>query len=318
MVFKEELTSILKEKRPNLRDSSIKLYVNNMNKLSKLLEQPDFKNVDFLNNKESIEKALEGKSNHTIKTYYASIVVVMMALGMNEDIINKYRDDMEALQENYKNMVDTQKKTEKQEKNWLSYDELVGIMNKLRKKVNYEGILKKDTLSRKEFDLLQQHLVASLYLLEPDSNPPIRLDYAPMKIISHKDYESIKEPNENYLVIKSRNHKYFAFNDYKTSRSYNEKKIKVGSKLNTVINNWLRYNKSGYLLLNAKDEPLSSNGLTKFINKIFNHTGKKVSVSMIRHAYLSNRYEADNEDKKKIAEAMLHSTNQQTEYIKEE
>jgi len=317
-MYKEELIKILKEKRPNLRESSLKLYTNNMNKLSKLLGEEEFKNVDFLLDKNEIEKVLEGKSNHTIKTYYASIVVVMMALNMKESVIEEYRKDMEVLQEDYKNMTEGQKKTEKQEKNWLSYDELVEIMNKLRKRVNYDGLLKKSELSKKEFDLMQQWVVASLYLLEPDHNPPVRLDYAEMEIISDKDYNKIENPKKNYLVIKSRNNKYFAFNDYKTSRSYNEKEIKVGPKLNSVINNWLRYNKSGHLLLNANRDPLSSNGLTKLLNKIFGGTGKKVSVSMIRHAYLSNRYEADNEDKKKIAEAMMHSTSQQKEYIKED
>jgi hypothetical protein len=316
-MYKEELIKILKEKRPNLRESSLKLYTNNMNKLSKLLGEEEFKNVDFLLDKNEIEKVLEGKSNHTIKTYYASIVVVMMALNMKESVIEEYRKDMEVLQEDYKNMTEGQKKTEKQEKNWLSYDELVEIMNKLRKRVNYDGLLKKSELSKKEFDLMQQWVVASLYLLEPDHNPPVRLDYADMEIISDKDYNKIENPKKNYLVIKSRNNKYFAFNDYKTSRSYNEKEIKVGPKLNSVINNWLRYNKSGHLLLNANREPLSSNGLTKLLNKIFGGTGKKVSVSMIRHAYLSDRYEADNEDKKKIADAMMHSTSQQKEYIKE-
>tara|TARA_R110000824_G_scaffold42883_2_gene125638 strand:- start:1546 stop:2508 length:963 start_codon:yes stop_codon:yes gene_type:complete len=314
--YKDKLTTLLKEKRPNLRESSLKLYVNNMNKLSKLLNQDDFTNVNFLNDKDDIEKVLLGKSNHTIKTYYASIVVVLMALDKDEKLINKYRKDMEELQEDYKNKMDTQTKTEKQQKNWLNYDELLTIMNKLRKRVAYDGLLKKDELNRKDKSLMQSWVVASLYLLEPEANPPIRLDYAPMDIISHKEYEKLNSPKKNYLVIKSRNQKYFAFNDYKTVGSYKEKEIKVGAKLNSVINHWLRFNKTNHLLLNSNNEPLSSNGLTKFINSIFKHTNKKVSVSMIRHAYLSNRYEADNEDKKKIAEAMMHSTSQQTEYIK--
>ena len=70
------------------------------------------------------------------------------------------------------------------------------------------------------------------------------------------------------------------------------------------------------MLLNAKKEPLSSNGLTKFINTIFKETGKKVSTTQIRIAYASHRYEADNEDKKNIADKMKHSIDQQIGYIK--
>ena len=61
---------------------------------------------------------------------------------------------------------------------------------------------------------------------------------------------------------------------------------------------------------------MNSNGLTKFIQNIFDYTNKRVSVSMIRHAYLTDRYMADNVDKKAIAELMLHSQSTQIEYIK--
>jgi len=321
--FENELISNIKEKRPKLRESSLNLYVNNIKKLNKFIGNDEFKNIDFLNNKNDVEKALLGKSNHTIKTYYASIVVALMAMDAKDDLIDMYRDDMEKLQEDYKNKMDGQQKTDKQKKNWLEYDELLKIMNNLRKKVNYEKLLNKKELSNKEKNLLQQWLVSSLYLLEPEANPPVRLNYAPMIVISEKDFIKNQLENkdkvleDNYLVIKSRNNKYFSFNNYKTSGTYLTKEIPVGKKLNSVINSWLKFNKSGYLLLNSKDEPMNSNGLTKFINKIFEHTGKKVSVSMIRHAYLSDRYEADNEDKQAIADLMMHSQSQQTEYIKE-
>lgn len=321
--FENELISRIKDKRPKLRESSLNLYVNNIKKLNKFIGNDEFKNIDFLNNKNDVEKALLGKSNHTIKTYYASIVVALMAMDAKDDLIDMYRDDMEKLQEDYKNKMDGQQKTDKQKKNWLEYDELLKIMNNLRKKVNYEKLLNKKELSNKEKNLLQQWLVSSLYLLEPEANPPVRLNYAPMIVISEKDFIKNQLENkdkvleDNYLVIKSRNNKYFSFNNYKTSGTYLTKEIPVGKKLNSVINSWLKYNKSGYLLLNSKDEPMNSNGLTKFINKIFEHTGKKVSVSMIRHAYLSDRYEADNEDKQAIADLMMHSQSQQTEYIKE-
>ena len=140
-----------------------------------------------------------------------------------------------------------------------------------------------------------------------------------MIVINHDDYikidNDIKKTN-NYLVIKSRNNKYFAFNDYKTSKQDLQLEIPVGSKLNSLLNKWLKINTSGYLILNNRKEPMSSNGLTKYLNTIFKDTGKKISTSLIRHAYLSNRYNADHEDKQKIADMMMHSTLQQVEYTK--
>ena len=314
MSYYNKLTEIIKDKRPSLKASSIDLYVRNMRKLAELSEVK-FENVDFLNYPKKIASLLITKSLHTRKTYYASIVVVLMAIDGDEDIIEIYRTEMDALQEFYAKEKNNNTKSKKMEDNWVEYTDMLDIMNKLRKNVAHEGIFTKTEPSKKDMALAQQLVIASLYLLEPEDNPPVRLNYI-MEIIKEKDYKKINEPSKNYLVVKSRNNKYFAFNDYKTSGTYKDKEIKVGKKLNTLLNNWLKINKSGYLLLNNKDEPLTSNGLTKALNKIFKGTGKNISASMIRHSYLSYRYGASTEDKKIIAEAMLHSVGEQNGYVK--
>ncbi len=314
MDYFSKLDKIIAKERPKLKESSRNLYIRNIKKLSKL--DNDKGDINFLMDFNKVEKLLEDKSNHTKKTYYASIVVVLKALKESDEIIKKYSDAMYNLQEKYEKDITKQEKTEKQNKNWLDFDQLVSVMVDLRRLVFYKKLLQKEKLNKAELMLLQQWLVSSLYLLEPEQNPPVRLSYATMKIIKFKDYEKIEDKKDNYLVIKSRNNKFFSFNDYKTSGSYGTKEIRVGSKLNTVLNHWLKYNKTGNLLLNSKLEPMNNNGLTKFINKIFEKTGKSISVSMIRHSYLSNRYKADQEDRQKISEHMLHSTSEQTNYIK--
>ena len=143
-----------------------------------------------------------------------------------------------------------------------------------------------------------------------------------MKILTNKQWSSIAEVEDdelNYLVVKNTTKKFFVFNNYKTAKVYHQKKIiDVGTELNKVLNKWLKINTSDYLLLNSIYEPFSKNGLTKFIQKIFGSNGKKVSVSMIRHAYLSSRYNADTQDKASIAESMMHSVSMQTELTKSE
>ena len=320
-MFSEKLIHIIKEKRPLLKDSSIDLYISNMKILSKSLDVP-FENVNFLLNKKNVDEALVLKSPATVKTYYASIVVVLKALEFNEDIIKEYSDSMDTLSETNQSFLETQEKNKKQDDNWMEYKELIKVMNYLRKQVSSLKLLKKpvESLTNKEFMLIQKWVVASLYLISPDTNPPIRLGYAPMKIISHKDWlKSIddgEKPKENYLVIVNRNNKKFVFNNYKTQSTYNERIITVGKLLNNVLNKWLKINTTDYLLLTIKKVPMNSNGLTKFIQNIFDYTNKRVSVSMIRHAYLTDRYMADNVDKKAIAELMLHSQSTQIEYIK--
>ena len=90
--------------------------------------------------------------------------------------------------------------------------------------------------------MLQKWLVSNLFT--SDDNPPTRLDYAPMEIISTTEYDKLKEDEKksgNFLVVKNRNEKFFHFNEYKTSGKYGEKVVKVGKKLNSVINIWLKF-----------------------------------------------------------------------------
>lgn len=323
--FETKLFDILKTKKPLLQDSSIKLYIRNMRTIAKGLNIP-FDNIDFLNNKNKVDEVLEGKSNNTIKTYYASIIVVLNSTTADPKLIAKYKTDMDILQDQYKSQVESQQKTEKQEENWISYNDLLNTMDILKKHVkpmlksfDIDPSLGYQQINKKDFNQIQEWVVASLYLLEPEKNPPVRLEYSNMKILNNKQWSSIADVEDdklNYLVVKNNNKKFFVFNNYKTAKVYHQKIIDVGSELNKVLNKWLKINTSDYLLLNSKNEPFSKNGLTKFIQKIFGSSGKKVSVSMIRHAYLSSRYNADTQDKASIAESMMHSVSMQSGYIK--
>ena len=62
---------------------------------------------------------------------------------------------------------------------------------------------------------------------------------------------------------------------------------------------------------------MSSNGLTKLLTRIFTRDlDKKISSSMLRHIYLSEKYGKELEERKKDSHNMLHSLEQQKNYIK--
>jgi len=70
--------------------------------------------------------------------------------------------------------------------------------------------------------------------------------------------------------------------------------------------------------LNSKKEPMTANGLTKYLQKTFAPTGKNISSSMIRHIFISDKFPAQNKEKDAVSEKMLHSTEQQTLYSKKD
>ena len=319
MTFIEEIKKEINEKR-DLRESSLKAYASNMNKLHKLMFDKEISGLDFLKDKKEVMKTIENKKLSTRKTYLAAIVVTLMAFDKDEDLIKYYRDEMEDLAKQFSANMEEQKKSETQDKNWVSLSALRKVMRKYRNELNQKGIFKKepDDLTNKEFDLLQKWIVASLYIL--DENPPLRNDYI-MTVISNKEYDKLSEKeieNNNYTVVKSRNNKMFSLGEYKTSGKYGTKIIPVGKKLNSALNIWLKFNTSGHLLLNSKKEPMTANGLTKYLQKTFAPTGKNISSSMIRHIFISDKFPAENKEKEEVAEKMAHSVQQQTLYSKKD
>lgn len=314
MGFIDELKKKIDEKR-KIRESSLNAYVFNINKLYKLMfDNKEIPNLDFLNKKDDVMKTIDSKKLSTRKTYLASIVVALMAFDKDEKLIEFYRKEMEDLAKKFNEEMNEQKKSERQSENWVSLDKLNKILKQIRNELNSKGIFEKDTLTNKQFDLLQQWVVGSLYLLQP----PLRNDYI-MKVISKKEYDDLTEEEkkkQNYLVNISPKKKMFSIGEYKTAGLYGTKTFPVSRKLNSVLNIWLKFNKTGNLLVNSKKEPITPNSLTKLLNKTFEDTGKKISSTMIRHIYISEKFPPQLEEKQQIANQMGHSVKQQELYSK--
>jgi hypothetical protein len=319
MTFIDEMKTKINNKR-TIRTSSLDAYIFNINKLYRsMYDDKQIDNINFLNNKEAVMKAIENKKLSTRKTYLAAIVVVLMAYDSEEDLIKFYRTEMEQLAKTFNIEMETQKKSQTQDENWTSLEELKKVMKSYKTQLDKDKILQKDsnTLTKKQFELLQKWVVACLYLID-DENPPMRNNYI-MKVINKNYYEKLSDDvikQNNYLVVKSRNQKFFSLGNYKTSGSYGTKVIDIGAKLNSVLNIFLKFNTTDNLLLNSKGEPMTANNLTKFIQKVFNPTGKVISSTMLRHIYITTKFPAQLLEKKEVAGLMLHSTEQQSLYSK--
>jgi integrase len=317
----EELTTNILEKR-KIKPNTLRAYLINIRKLhEKVNPNKEFTNLDFLKNKDKILGILEDMKLSTKKNYVASIIVALSSQPKKYGkIVEEYRDYLDGIAKLYKEQMEEQTKSEKEEANWVSLSKLRKVMNGYKREIMERDLLKKepDSLTKKERDLIQKWVVSSLYLL--DDNPPMRLDYI-MKTISRTEYDKlsdVQKKEQNFLVVSSRNKKFFSFGEYKTSKQYGVKKIPVGSKLNTVLNVWLKINKTGHLILNSRGEPMTSNGLTKYLNKVFSPSGKNnISATQLRHIFISEKIGGPTlKEKKELADKMAHSTNQQEIYNK--
>ena len=295
------ITELIKEKRPNLKENSLKSYLITLRKLN---DNKEIENLKFLKNFTEIMENINGFKLPTQRNKLTAILVVLSAFDKKEfeEVEMKYRKELEDRNKEYNDYIASHQKSEKQEKNWTSLADLKKVMNRYKKEAKANPTLK----------TVQPYLVSSLYLLQP----PKRLDFSGMKIIkSRKD----NDEKTNYLLNLGRNKKYFIFNQFKTDGKFGSKEVLIPKDLNSVINLWLQVNKGDDFLYNVKGQNMTSNGLGKYITKIFKPTGKSITLNLLRNIYVSENIDLDAVKKaKEIASAMDHSeSTQKSVYLKE-
>lgn len=296
------ITELIMEKRPNLKENSLKSYLITLRKLN---NNDEIMNLNFLKKFSEIMEKINEFKLPTQRNKLTAILVVLSAFDKKEfeEVEMKYRKELEDRNKEYNEYIASHQKSEKQEKNWTSIAELKKVMNRYKKEAKANPTLK----------TVQPYLVSSLYLLMP----PKRLDFSGMKIIkSRKDNDG----KTNYLLNLGRNKKYFIFNQFKTDGKFGSKEMLIPKDLNSVINIWLQVNKGDDFLYNSKGENMTSNGLGKYITKIFKPTGKNITLNLLRNIYVSENIDLDSVKKaKEIAAAMDHSeSTQKSVYLKKD
>ena len=291
----EEIKQKIKEHR-KISDTSLHIYTRNVGKLAKAITGEPFENTDFLLNVEQVLEQINDKSLSTKKNYLSSVLVFLNPTGIKDygddldKVITQYNKLLKQYHNEYITLIAEQKKSIQQSKNWVSLDTLVRINVKYKNKVRRMGItLGSYRIQDKEkLDILQKYLVSSLYLF----HPPRRCEYGDMDIISEREYNKLsftQKDFKNYLVVGGRTakKKFFSFGDYKTKSSMGLQKIPIKKNLNTVLNLWLRHNPSKHLLLDSRGNQMSRNVLSKYLYKVFEEAGVKISANMLRHIYLT-------------------------------
>lgn len=309
------------DNKRNIKPNSLKAYLISLQKTHDFIEgEGELEDLNFLKNEEEVVEKLQVLKLSTQKNYLSAIIVALDAMNDEGDYdgeLEYYRGYLAELQKQHQEEQEKQQKTKSQDENWASMKQLRKVMNGYKADIMERELLTKPELNRRQFDLVQKWVVANLFLSE--ENPPTRLDYSPMKIIKEEDFEKLSDEdkdNNNYLVLKSRNKKYFHFGEYKTAKKYGANVIQVGKKLNSVLNIWLRINPTDSLLLNSQGKPQTANGLGKYITKVFEPTGKKIGVNLLRHIFITEKFEPQLEEKQEVAKKMSHSVGTQELYAK--
>ena len=311
--FKQKLTDDFKAK--DLSDSSINLYLRNLEKMN---DNQPLKNLKFLENIESIQKKLEHYKQNTIRNYLISCVSVLSldkSTKKKEKLYNDYFKLMMQKNSELKKKEATGEKSETQTKNWIEWSEVLKTYENLKKLV--DEFKNKSSITTKQYKYLLEFIVLSLYVLLP----PRRNEFRNMFIVNKL---SDTHTNAcNYIVLST---KQLIFNQFKTSKKEGALHEDIP---NELYENLLVYLKFHPLLKGKKlkpnqmipflvyddGKPLESiNSITRILNSIFK---LKVGSSMLRKSYLTSKYGNVRQEMKDDAKAMSHSVQtQQTNYVK--
>lgn len=295
--MEDHISKELKKKR-NLADTSVKFY---MDTLKNLNDKREIINLNFLKDPKAI---LDKISNYKLTTQRSIMIALVSILkSINSPLNAPY---YKLLMEMNKQISDDASKNEKsitQDKNWMTWSEVIEKFNKM-----CDDIVIHKNISKQEYDDLLNVVILSLFVLVP---PRRNKDYLNMKIsVNGKGTDDKKF---NWFNMKT---KKFIFNNYKTDKTYGQQVVDVPKELYDILKIYVKHKKfgDGFLLVNFNDKSLKgSNSITYKLNDIF---GKKVSSSMLRHIYLSDKFGEQLKQQKKLADQMGHSISQQKEYIK--
>jgi len=275
-----------------------------------------FKTLTFLKDTEGIDKKIATYADNTQKALYATVTSVLSLYKDKATYKKAYTHYYDKMMGKAKEMkeagADTTEKTAKEKENWIDWKEVQEKANALRDDVDKFINLK--SITPEQFSVLLHYVVLSLYTeIQPRRNQ----DYLDMYVV--KKWNAEMPTDRNYLDLAT---KQFIFNKYKTQKKYGQQKLPIPDTLFKVVQMYIKHhplvkgNKTKTteyrFLVTSDGSPLTAvNAITRILNRVF---GKKIGSSMLRHSFLSSKY--DIKEMEADANAMGHSIDEQKKYMR--
>ena len=290
-----DLIEILKKKRQNLSDGSLKTYKSILiNVYRKCYPDDDSIDLGKFDNTDAIIDHLKDIPFNKRKTTLAALVV----LTEKPEYSKLMFDDIKKFNETKQSQ-----KAEGKFADMLNIADVEAIFKKLESDAKH--LYKNPPFLMADLQKIQNYILLALTsgLFQA---PRRSLDW----IMKFRNYDVEKD---NYLDLKK---KMFVFNVFKTKDSKGTQSIEISKPLLAILRKWISVlpETQNYLLFDNKSTHLTPSQITHRLNDVF---GKPISTSMLRHIYLTSKFSNVNlKDLVETADAMGNSPMQALEYVK--
>jgi len=292
----EALIKHIKSERPNLAASSITTYSNVIRSAYRDIykdEEIDYKKM--IKEHEHVLEKLKDVPFNVRKTILSALVVIS---GESEKAQRAFRDQMMEDARQYNALQKTNKMTDQQKENWISWTEIEKVVENLKKKYYY--IFKEKNPSVEDRLNLQKYVMMCCYTMIP---PRRALDFMCMKI------RNFDPKTENYYLKGN-----LFFNKYKTAKFSGLQVEKCPKTLESLLGKWIKFQEGDYMFSDFDKKEFSSSQMTKTFNSIFKP--KNISVNQLRHIFITEKCQPLIKKLEETATSMGHTTNQQKLYVK--
>ena len=305
---------IIVTNRPLLSSSTIKTYIGNIRKIQSVCPGIEINSIDdLIENREAILKCLSTAMTPMVRKSKIGTVITIL-----DDKHNDHSDKLKLAISDYRKVMnedanivnkgeEDQELTDSQRANLISQEEVMKVYKQLKSEAT--PIMKLTKINKKQFQTLLDYVLLSLYVLIP---PRRSMDYAVFKI---RNFDESAHSKDNYMINFSKTKKKglpsFVFNTYKNSKKMGQQILNdIPKELEKVIEMWMKFNKSDYLLINSLGNSITQSKIAIWLNDIF---GKNISTSMLRHIFLSSKFKDVNlKELKETANALGQSNIERT------
>ena len=247
------------------------------------------------------------KRSDKVTTQSTKLYGIKYILDLTEaprHLVDSYSEFGLELKKSLCDWYENKRKSEREESNWMTVEDLNRILESLEYKVP------KRIKNENDYKTLMKYLILKLHL-----EVPLRNDLCDSKILLDPLPESYEDVSYNYIILSSQNNSAkYVNNVYKTSKTYGKIEFDwskdLAKELHYYYDDIKKMTSDDFFIVDRDKKKMSRNNYTRFLNSIFLPFNKQVSSTMLRHIIVSELYQLDEEKekrKKELSKKMGHA-----------